>query len=279
MDTEGISYLIMAMLLYILAFASLPSLGKGIFSLLVILLLLAGIVVLLLMGFIDYTIFSFVTNTLGITFQPALNYKIVRTQDAIIKNVRGLYYATGYLSANLFPYYFKQEATGAEGDESKLLQAPENWERALINLDFPFKYHVFSAGLDVQKVRDELEGKRSFQEFQLARAMQNASANSEMAITDMRRKISVIQAQIDRISQGEKPIATLMYMETTAVGVSEKAALDALSTQLNSLQISLSGLDVDLIRVIGRELYMLFQFNFSLPTTYGDLAAQVDQES
>ena len=81
--------------------------------------------------------------------------------------------------------------------------------------------------------------------------MQSASTN-EMALTDMRRKISMMQQQIDRISQGEKPIATLMYLETTAVGVSEKAALDALSTQLNSLQISLSGLDVDLTRVIGR---------------------------
>ncbi len=279
MDQEGIAYLVMCLIMPLIAFAYLTALGKGIFSLLVLLLLLFCICIVLLMNFIDYTIFSFATSILGITFQPALNYKIIKGQDAIIKSVRGLYYATGYLSANLFPYYFKQEETSTEADEAKMLQAPENWERALMNLDFPFKYHVLSAGLDVQKVRDELEGKRSFQEFQLSRAMQSNSANSELAITDMRRKVSVIQSQIDRISQGEKPIATLMYIETTAVGVSEKAALDALSTQLNSLQISLSGLDVDLVRVIGRELYTLFQFNFAMPTSFGDLASQFDQQS
>ena len=48
---------------------------------------------------------------------------------------------------------------------------------------------------------------------------------------------------------------------------------------MNSLQISLSGLDVDLVRVIGRELYTLFQFNFAMPTSFGDLASQFDQQS
>lgn len=147
-----------------------------------------------------------------------------------------------------------------------------------MNLSFPFKYHVLSSGLDVQQVRDELEGKRSFQEFQLSRAMQSSSAN-EVVLTDIRRKINVIQAQIDRISQGERPIATLMYLETTAVGVSEKAALDALSTQLRSLQISMGALDVDLTRLVGRELYTLFRFNFALPTSFGEIAMQFDQQS
>jgi hypothetical protein len=278
MDQEGISYLVLSLIMPILAFSSLPSLGKGIFTLFVLILLLLCICLVLLLNWIDYTIFSFVTSLFGITFQPAINYKIVKGQDAIVKTVRGLYYATGFLSANLFPYYFKQEETGAGTDEGKMLQAPESWERGVMNLDFPFKYHVLSTGLDVQKVRDELEGKRSFQEFQLSRVLQSASAN-EVSLTDLRRKISILQAQIDRISQGEKPIATLMYFETTAVGVSEKAALDTLSTQLSSLQISMSGLDVDLVRVIGRELYTLFSYNFSLPTAFGDLAMQFDQQS
>ncbi len=277
-DSEGISYLVMTMLMPLLAITNLASIGKGFLSIVALLIIIAGMGLLLVLNFIDYTVFSFVTNVLGITFQPAINYKIISSQDAIVKNVKGLYYATGYLSGNLFPYYFKQEQANAEADQAKLLQAPENWERILMNLDFPFKFHVLSTGLDVQKARDEIEGKRSFQEFQLARAMQSSSSN-EMILTDLRRRIAVLQTQIDRISQGEKPIATIMYLETTAVGVSEKASLDALSTQLNALQIAMSGLDVDLVRVVGSELYTLFQFNFSLPTSFGALAAQFDQQS
>ena len=110
------------------------------------------------MSFIDYTIFSFVTNALGITFQPASNYKIVKGQEAIIKNVRGLYYATGFITANLFPYYFKQEESeaGAAADEEKMVQAPESWERAIMNLDFPFKYHVLSVGLTCRRCATSL---------------------------------------------------------------------------------------------------------------------------
>ncbi len=278
MDSETVFYFALSILMPIIGFSALPAFGKGIFPLLAMVILILGIGVLLLMNFADSAVFSFATDMLGITFQPASNYKIVKGQDAVLKNVRGLYYATGFLTANLFPYYFKQEETAAVAGDTKLLQAPENWERALMNIGFPFKYHVLSTGLDVQEVRDELEGKRSFQEFQLSRAMQSTSSN-EVTLTDLRRKINVIQSKIDRISQGERPVATLMYFETTAVGVSEKAALDALSTQLRALQISMGSLDVDLARIVGRELYTLFRFNFALPTTFNDIAMQFDQQS
>ncbi len=90
---------------------------------------------------------------------------------------------------------------------------------------------------------------------------------TDVIVADMQRKMNVIQTQIDSISQGEKPIASLMYLETTAVGVSEKAALDALSAQIKQLQIAASSLDLQLLRVVGRELYILFKYSFALPTS------------
>ncbi len=278
MDEESMAYLLFSMLIPLAALVLLPELGSSFFIYVALALILISIGAILMLNWVDFVLFSLVTNLLNITFQPASGYKIVRTQDAIMKDVNGLYYTTGFISANLFAYVFKQEVAEVESDDTKYINAPGSWERAVMSLGFPFKFHVISSGLDVQKVRDELEGKRSYQEFQLSRAMQGGNAN-EVTVTELQRTISVLQAQINRISEGEKPIATVMYVETTAIGVSEKAALDALEAQIKSLQVALGSLDVDLTRVVGRELHTLFDFNFKLPTTSEETSSYFNQQS
>ncbi|MGC8495982.1 MAG: hypothetical protein ACP5RM_00700 [Candidatus Micrarchaeia archaeon] len=276
MDEEGIMYLTFALFFYLIAFAMIGQIGKGAVSIIIMILLLLGVAIVLILNWADFMLFSIVASMLGITFQPSANYKIVKQQNAIVKEVNGLFYATGYVSANLFGYIFKLETSETSNPDERIMRAPELWERALMSISFPFKFHVFAVGRDVQQVRDELEGKRSYQEFQLSRAIQS-NAN-EVTINDIQRKISTIQAKIDKISTGEKPVATLMYFETTAIGVSEKAALDALASQIRALQISFSGFDVDLTPVIGRELYTLFKFNFGLPTSFEEVASFFDQQ-
>ncbi len=277
MDEEAIIYLTFAAIVYVLIIANVGSFGGGIYTYIALILAFIGIGLTLVINFADFVLFPAITGLFGITFQPYPNYKITKGQEAIVKNVNGLYYATGFITANLFSFVFKAERV-QENEDEKQVSATESWERALMSINFPFKFHVISSGLDVQRVRDDLDGKRAYQEFQLSRSMQNTNIN-ESVIAEIQRKISVIQARIDRISQDEKPIATLMYVETTAVGVSEKAALDALSAQIKQLQIALSSLDVQLLRIVGRELYTLFKFNFGLPTTYEEAATNFDRQT
>ncbi len=276
MDQEAIMYLTFCSLTLIIALANLSQIASGVMGYVVLFLVIIAVVFLLIMTFADYVLFPLVTGMFGITFQPARNYRITKGQDVVIKNVGGIYYAIGYATANIFSYVFKAERI-QENEEERQMQSPESWERAVMSIPFPFRFHVLSVGRDVQTVRDELEGKRSYQEFQLSQAMKNAGSN-EMVITDIQRKISVIQAQMDRISQEEKPVATLMYLETVAVGVSEKAAMDALAAQIKQLQIAMSALDVQVQRIVGRELYTLFKFGFALPTTYDEVSTNFDRE-
>jgi acetolactate synthase small subunit len=77
--------------------------------------------------------------------------------------------------------------------------------------------------------------------------------------------MNVIQTRIDRIGQGEKPIDNIMYIESTAVGVSLKEASDSLTNQLNELQTVFNVFDLSINRVIGRELYLLFRMNYVIP--------------
>jgi hypothetical protein len=276
MDEETIIYLAFTALITLIAIEGAGSFGKGIAPLIVDMLALLTLGFLLLFTFADFVIFPLFTTLLGVSFQPVANYYIVKRQNAVVKNVNGIFYATGYISANLFAYSFKEERE-EEDVEDQMKQAPEKWERAISSIHFPFKYHVLSSGMDVQKVRDELEGKRSYQEFQLSRALQSQGSN-DVTITNIQRNINMIQAKIDRISQGEKPVATLMYIETTAVGISEKAAIDMLDAQVKQLQVALSSLDVDLMRIEGRELYSLFMYSFALPTSFEDITAQFSQQ-
>ncbi|HVC58609.1 MAG TPA: hypothetical protein VND15_04000 [Candidatus Acidoferrales bacterium] len=275
MDEEGVMYLVFALLMPLIGFTILPSFGKGGFAIVAAALLILDVILVMLMNWADFILFPLVTNLLGITFQPAAGYKIVKGQDSILKEINGLYYATGFVTGNLFGYSFKQE-TALQDEQGKMIQAPDTWERGVMSIDFPFKFHVIAAGLDSQKVRDEFEGKRSYQEFQLSRALQGGG--NEVTITDIQRKINIFQTKIDRLSQGERPLASVMYFETTAIGVSEKAALDSLTSQIKSLQISMGSMDIDLARVQGRELYTLFKFNFGLPTSFEEMALYFDQQ-
>ncbi|MGC8538307.1 MAG: hypothetical protein ACP5MK_00345 [Candidatus Micrarchaeia archaeon] len=220
------------------------------------------ILAILIMNFADFIIFTAFTYIFGISIVPAKNYVIPKIQNAVLKNINGLYYATGYLTANIYNYAFMQEQAD-ESEDMKLAAAPDNWERIVMNIHFPFKFNIITAAQDIQTYRDELEGKRGFYEYQMSK--EESSGNpSQMTIDDLQRKINVLKARIDRLSAGERPVKSIMYIETTAVGVSEKAAMDALNAQINQLQTVFNAMDVSIVRVSGRELYLLFKFGYIL---------------
>ncbi|MGC8649245.1 MAG: hypothetical protein ACP5UN_03460 [Candidatus Micrarchaeia archaeon] len=276
MDEEAIIFSVFTAMIPVIVIANMSAFGSGIFAYIALILAIITIALILLITFADFVVFPLITNILGITFQPFKDYHITKGQDAVVKNVKGIYYATGFITANLFAFEFKEEQLEENVEEREVLSL-QTWEKALMSIDFPFKFHVLSTGLDVQNVRDELEGKRSYQEFQLSRALQSGSAN-DVIINDIQRKINMIQAKLDRISQGERPIGSIMYFETTAVGISEKAALDALAEQIRRLQVAFTGMDLQLIRVVGRELYTLYKFNFMLPVDVVEMASNFDTQ-
>ncbi len=276
MDEEAIMYLVFCAIVPVLIIANLGAFGGGIWSVLAVLLAALNLTFLVAMTFADFFVFPLITGMLGITFQPFKDYKITKGQDAVIKNINGLYYATGFVTSNLFAFVFKAEQT-EEGLEMKQVQAIDAWEKMVMSVKFAFKFHVLSVARDVQIVRDELEGKRSYQEFEMSKALQAKNSN-EVIIGGIQRKINVIQAQIDNIGGGEKPMASLMYFETTAVGVSEKSALDALAAQVKQLQVAASGMNTQLTRIVGRELYILFRYSFMLPVDFNEMHSNFDVE-
>ena len=55
-----------------------------------------------------------------------------------------------------------------------------------------------------------------------------------------------------------------MYIESTAVGVSQKEAMDVLNNQLAHLQTVFNSFDLSIIRVVGREVHHLYGMNYRI---------------
>lgn len=269
MDETTIVYLAASAMVVLLALLQAGSFGVFMIPMVVIAVL--ALLLILLINYADFLIFPLVTVILNMKIIPAKNYYIPKHQNCVIKNVNGLYYATGYLTANLYNYVFTMEQ--GEDEDTKMSEAPSKWERIMMSIKFPFKYNLIVFSQDIQEYRESLEGKLGLLEFKLSKEMSSQNP-SQMAIDDLQRQIRITQTRIDRLSMGEKPVQSLMYIETVAVGVSEKAATDSLMNQLNQLQVIFNALDINIMRVTGREVYLLFNFNYFTPATPNELMSK-----
>jgi hypothetical protein len=261
MDEETILYIGSTSVVALLLIFNTTAFGQ--FDILVSGLAVFSIVMLFVINYADFIIFPLITLAFGIKMVPAKGYYIPKNSNSIVKLINGIYYATGYLTANVYNYVFAVENVD-ENEEAKLAEGPDKWEKIVMNAGFPFKFNIISVAEDIQKYREELEGKRGMLEFQVSKEM-NTDKPDEMMVQDLQRKMSVLDARINKLSGGERPLNALMYIETTAVGVSEKEAVDALTNQLSHLETLFNSFDLSITRVIGRELYYLFTFNYMLP--------------
>lgn len=249
--------------------------GKsGPFTLAIITMALFAGILILTLSYADYLVFPILTRVTHVNIIPYKNYIIPKEQDAVVKYTNNIYYATGFITANIYNYVFAQESV--ESDDAAMILAPDKWEKATMNIHFPFKFHLIASAEDIQEYRDELETKRGLYEFQYSRELTNPTPNP-MGMEELQRKIRVVQARIDRLGSGEKPIQSAMYIESTAAGVSDKDARDALTKQLNELQTVFNVFDLSMTRIYGRELYLLHKMNYQIPTLL-ELQAQFDQQ-
>ncbi|MDE1833939.1 MAG: hypothetical protein KGH64_01225 [Candidatus Micrarchaeota archaeon] len=275
MNQNTIVHLAASFMIVLLVIVGTSSSSLGLLSLLVIALAGLAALLILLLAFADFLVFPLITILLDWEIVPFQNYVIPKQQDAVLKYVNNIYYATGYVGANIYNYVFAQESV--EDDQVAMVAAPDKWEKATMNIHFPFKYHVISSADNVQTYREELETKRGLYEFQYSREASATSPN-QMAMENLQRQIRVMQAKIDRVGSGEKPLNTIMYIESTAVGVSKKEASDNLTKQLNQLQTIFNVFDLSMVRVYGRELYQLHRMNYIIPSL-DELKAQFQEQT
>ncbi len=260
-DEETILYLSSTAMLALLILFTASN--NGLLGLLIIVFSLLAIGMILCINYVDFLIFPAFTKLFRIKLVPANGYTISDGQEAVVKVSGGVYYATGYLTGNIYGYVFTSEVP--EESDKDFSGAVDRWERTAMNIDFPFKFNVMTMPEDVQVYRDELDGQRGYVEFQMSREAASTKPN-DMTMQEFQRKLQILQEKMDRVSQGERPLNVIMYIESTAVGVSEKEALDTLTLQLTELQTLFNAFDLSIFRVTGREVHFLHEFDYKIPT-------------
>lgn len=246
-----------------LMFASFSA-AYGILYILALLFFIIAFVLIMTISFADFAIFPIFTRLLKVTTIPAKDYIIPKENDGVVKYVNGLYYATGYLTANVYNYVFQAEQM-TEGEDSEMAMGPDKWEKAVMSVKFPFKFIAVGQAVDIQKYRDDLEGRRAYLEFQYSKS-ESAPNISTSVLDDLKRRMRVLQVRIDRLGAGERPLSSMMYVETTAVGITLNDALSKLTQQADQLQTVFNVFDLDLVRIVGREMYSLYRLNYYMPT-------------
>jgi hypothetical protein len=259
-DEESIVYLAATALVALLLI--LTSTDYGILGYVMVILTIFGMGIILAINYVDFLVFPAIMKAFHLRIIPANGIMLSEGNDAVVKVTNGVYYATGYLTGNVYGYVFTSQQP--EQNETDLSGAVDRWERIAMNIDFPFKFNLITIPEDVQKYRDELDGQRGYLEFQISREM-NATNPNTMSLEALQRRMQIIQQRMDRVSAGERPLNVVMYIESTAVGVSEKEALDAVSLQLNQLQTLFNALDLSIFRVTGREVHYLHDFDYRIP--------------
>ncbi|BCS91021.1 MAG: hypothetical protein ARM1_0478 [Candidatus Micrarchaeota archaeon] len=275
-DQETVIFTLFAAVPIIVIMALSGAYGKYV-NILVIIIALIGLALLLALAFADFLIVPYFMNLFGLKVQPAKDFTTNRQQNAIIKQSNGIYYTIGYLTANLYSYTFKQELS-EEDTYQKIINSPLIWENIISSVKVPFRYNIVSFAENVQKVREALEAQRGLKESQLTKLMQASKTEFSSAVADLQRAINIIQRKIDRISAGEKPVRTIMYIEVFGAGVNEKAALDDLEYNIDQVRSAFASFDIEINRVAGRELFVLFEFGFFLPSSYSDIEQLFSKE-
>ncbi|MGC8572061.1 MAG: hypothetical protein ACP5RI_01740 [Candidatus Micrarchaeia archaeon] len=139
-------------------------------------------------------------------------------------------------------------------------------EHLIGNMNYPFKLVMKTDKLDIKKIIDKLQTKKSMHEIAISRLNSNNSKHS-LYINKLKREIEIIEHDIASISNGTVPIKLIYYVMTVAVAdtvleASErsKSQIKEIAAQFNVMLSSHSSIleGDDLIRLLEIDAMKVF---------------------
>jgi hypothetical protein len=145
-DQEEMMYLATTILVAFLVLVNANASIFGPFVIPVVIFALLAIVAILMINYADFIAFPLFTTVFGISVIPGKGYIIPKNETAIIKYTNGLYYATGYITANLYKYVFTHRIR-VQTRRLRLPPQQTGGRGAIMSINFPFKFNVISTAL------------------------------------------------------------------------------------------------------------------------------------
>lgn len=248
----------------IMAFAG----GGGILGLLGGLLAGLGSLFGVLFWRYGYIMIPLVTERTKIVMMSDLGYEVPPSQDVIVKNVNGVYYASAFMGVKIF-----ESSTEKSNEES--ISYNQFFERAISNIKYVTKIAYMLFVEDVGEKRKQIETKRAEAQLRLARERDKAQPDV-LKIDKYEREVAIWDNQLTRLIKGVKPMGIIAYAQTTAVGLSKEAAMASARTQSNELKTVLANaLNVEVVSLTGDEMLKCFEWERFFPTTSQELEESV----
>lgn len=113
-------------------------------------------------------------------------------------------------------------------DRSKL-------ESIIANTHFPFRFVMQVEKVDINKLLDKLQTKRSMLEIELGKLNTHNAKSNVLKINSLRRQIDQLDHDIEKISSGGAPLRVLQYIMTSSVSENKFNAQEHARSQLREL--------------------------------------------
>jgi len=242
--------------------------GLGEFRIIAVLASIFFAVLDVLIYKVGFMILPLITKILKVTEIRAGGFEIPPSQDVILKNVGGLYYATMFL----YGRFYESAAVGVQEEQASYMDL---WERAVASIKFPFKFCIMTYIEDILKYREDIETKRAAAQLRLGREREKPRPDPIM-IDKWEREVARQNEMLARLSAGEKPMGTIMYITTTAIGASPEAAIAAVKAQANELKANFSNtLNIEITTLTGEDMKKCFEWEVAFPPTPKDLKGAI----
>ena len=195
-------------------------------------------------------------------------YEIPPSNDVILKNVGGIYYASKFLGVRIF------ESTSEKTPEENVVYS-EYFERAISSVKYVTKFAIMVYMKDITEHRNRIETKHAEAQLKLARERDKPEPDV-LRLDRYEKEVAMWESQIHKLTRGIKPMGMISYLMTTAVGVSKEAAIAAVNSQANELKATISNaLNVQVEPLSGDEMLRCFQWEAMIPPTPQELEQAV----
>lgn len=215
-----------------------------------------------------YLFIPLITERTKIVMVTDTGYEIPPSQDVIVKNVNGVFYASAFLGIKIF-----ESATEKSAEEN--LAYTQFFERAISNIKYVTKVAYILFVEDVGEKRKLIETKRAEAQLRLARERDKPQADV-LRMDKLEKEVQVRDAELTRLIKGVKPMGIIAYAQTTATGLSKDAAMAVARTQANELRTVLANaLNVEVVNLSGDEMLKCFEWEKFFPVTVQELEESV----
>ncbi|MEM3030318.1 MAG: hypothetical protein QXH27_01155 [Candidatus Micrarchaeia archaeon] len=195
-------------------------------------------------------------------------YEIPPTQDAVLREIKGIYYASKFLLVRIY------ESMTEKSEEEKA-QYTEFFERAITSVKYVTKFCMLVYVKDLTKYREQIETKRMEAQLRLSREMEKPEPDV-LKVDRYEREKGMWDAMLQRLMSGVRPMGSVCYVMTTATGVTKDAALAAARAQANELRATIANaLNVEVVPLTGEDMKRCFDWEFTLPPTVKELEEQI----